>query len=118
MHTPFIGVNIFHFDIIDPLVSCRLFFFSFLGRLVVYVFLWEYLFVLGPYNLEFLSILQKDDIFCYHLIPESLDVLQSFLLLLLLCNPFPFDFLSCPSLYLSPCFLSCMLNMIGLCCFF
>ena len=106
VHTPFTGINTFHFDTIVLLVSCGLFSFSLLRRLAVYVVLWEYFFILGLCNLGSLSTLQKGGILCYYLVLELLDILQFFPLFLLFYKPLPFSFFLCFGLCLSSCLLS------------
>ena len=112
-HTPLIEVSTSYLNSDISIVPCWLFSFSFLGRLAVYSFSWGYLFALRFHNLESFSALQEGSIFCQHLIPELLDILQCsllLLLLLLLCNSPLFSFLFHFGLYLLSCFLSYMLS--------
>jgi len=71
------------------------------------------LLTLRSHDLRSLKALQKSGVLYYHLISESLDILQ---LILLLCNPLLFSLFLDFGLCLSPGFLSYTLYMTGLSC--
>ena len=79
---------------------------------VAHIVLWEYLPTRRSCNLGSFSTLQEGGVLCYHLVPESLNILQ----LLLLCNSLLFSLFLSFGLSLSPGFLSCMLYTTGLHC--
>ena len=114
IHTSLTGVSTLHLDCIILMILP----FSFFGGLMPLLISRGNLFMLRSYDLESLNTLQEGSILCYHLIPELLDVFQLLPLLLLLCNPLSFGLFLCFGLYLSPCFLSHILHMMGLYCLF
>ena len=113
VYTSLTGVNTSYLDygISTVLLS------SFLERLLPLLISKGDLLVLRSCNLGFFSALQEGGVLCYHLVLELLNILQ-LLPLLFLCNPPSFGLFLCFGLYLSPCFLSCMLHTMGLYCLF
>ena len=104
IHTPLTGVNTLYFDCVIPMVLP----FSFFGGPMP-------LLVSGGdlLTLRSLRALQEGSVLCYHLILESLNVLQ---LLLLLHNPLLFGLFLGFGLHLSLDLLSCMFYTMGLHC--
>ena len=107
MHTSLIGISTPHLDYITPMVLS----FGFLwGPISLFVHR-DNLFTLGSYDLRSLSTLQEDSVLCYYLIPELLDILQCFLLLLFFCNLLPFGLFLYFGFYFSSSLLSCTFYM-------
>ena len=111
-HTSLTEVSISHLDCSAPIILPWLLLSSFLGEPLSLLVSKGSFLVLRSYNLESLSTL------CYHLVPELLDVLQYFSLLLFFHKPLPFYLFLCFGLCFSSCFLSCMLYIMDLCCLF
>ena len=121
MYTSLIEVSTSHLNSNIPVVSFWFLSLSLLERLLFCLVFWEdsgNLLAFSFYNLETSSALQKSSVLHQYLIPELLEVFQLLFLLLLLCNSLLFDLLPYLGLCLFPCFLSCTLSMMDLCCFF
>ena len=115
-HISLIGVSTPYLDCSGPAVLPCLFSSSLFGRPSSLLISRSDLLSLRSHSLGFFSTLQEGSVLCYHLVPESLNVLQHFLLLLLLHNPPLFSLLSYFGLHLSPGFLNHMFYIIGLYC--
>jgi len=118
IHTSLTGVISSHLGCSIPTVSPWLLSFYFLRGLSLYFVFWRdvgNLLVFGSHNLRSLSALQKSGIFSQNFVPELFQVLQLFLLLLLLYESLLFSFLHCLVLSNLSCLLSNLLNVMDLC---
>ena len=112
-HTPLTGVSTPHLYWCTPMVLLLLPPFSFLGGPMPLLISGGNLLMLISYDLGSLRALQESSVLHYHLVLESLYVLQ---LLLLLCNSLLFGLFLGFGLCLSPGFLSHTLCIMGLHC--
>ena len=118
VHISLTEVNILHLDPSISVVLFQLFLFSFHGEPSLLLVSQGYLFMLKSYNLGSFNVLQKDEILYQYFIPELLEILHMFFLLLLFHKPSLLSFLPCFDLHLFSCFLNHTLSTIGLCYFF
>ena len=115
MHTSLTEVSTLYLDSDISMVSSWFLPLSLVERLLLCLVFWKdssNFLAFSSHDLETSSTLQKGSILHQYLISESLKVFQPLFLLLLFCNPLFFG------LHLFPCFLSCILSIMGLHYFF